>query len=185
MTAATIVIVPVQIACRQRMRGHSRDEVHARFHHRRGVQIGADRRGRLHRVRQPEVERELGGLRECREQKQGNDPEVRRMIRERSASRHSDSSGVPACYQKQTRREQCEAPAACDEQCLSGRASSLRSFVVEPDQQVRREPGELPEHEQRDDVVAEDETEHRAHEREERDVEPCPPADDARGISAA
>ena len=74
-------------------------------------------------------------------------------------------------HQKQTCREQCEAAATRHEQCLSGRASSLRSFVLEPDEQIRREPGQLPEHEQGDDVIAEDHAEHRAHERKQGDVE--------------
>ena len=151
MSAATTVIVPVQIGGAAEHRGHSRDEVHARFHHRRGVQVGADRCRRLHRVRQPEVERELRGLRERREEHQRSD--ARRTADDPASGTRpamSDSSGVPRCvHQKQTGREQREAPAACDEQCLSGRASSLRSFVLESDQQIRRESGELPEHEQR------------------------------------
>ena len=73
--------------------------------------------------------------------------------------------------QKQTCREQGEAAAARHEQCLSGRASSLRSFVLEADQQIRREPGQLPEYEQDNDVIAEDYAEHRSHERKQGDVE--------------
>jgi hypothetical protein len=45
--------------------------------------------------------------------------------------------------------------------------------VFEPDQQIRRKPGELPEHEQRQDVVAEGDAEHRSHERKERGIEPA------------
>ena len=54
--------------------------------------------------------------------------------------------------------------------CMRGRPRS-GPLVFEADEQERREPGELPEHEQRQDVVAEDDAEHRAHEREQRGVE--------------
>jgi hypothetical protein len=47
-----------------------REQVYPGFHHRRRVQVGAGGRWRLHRARQPEVERELGGLRERRQQDQ-------------------------------------------------------------------------------------------------------------------
>ena len=94
------------------------------------------------------------------------------MIRERSTSGHVGQQRSARCvHQKQTCREQCEAAAPRHEQCLSGRASSLRSFVLEPDEQIRREAGQLPEYEQGDDVVAEDHAEHRAHERKQADVE--------------
>ena len=94
------------------------------------------------------------------------------MIRERSTTGHVGQQRRARCvHQKQACGEQCEAAAARHEQCLSGRASSLRSFVLEPDEQIRRKPGQLPEDEQGDDVVAEDDAEHRAHERKQRDVE--------------
>ena len=50
--------------------------------------------------------------------------------------------------QEQASREQCEAAAARDDQCLSRRSPRLGSFVLEPDEQIRREPGQLPEDEQ-------------------------------------
>ena len=55
--------------------------------------------------------------------------------------------------------------------CVAARRAA-GSVVLESDQQIRRESGELPEDEQQDDVVAEDEAEHGPHEREQRDVEP-------------
>jgi hypothetical protein len=43
--------------------------------------------------------------------------------------------------------------------------------VLEADEQERREAGQLPEDEQQQDVVAQDDAKHRAHEGEERGVE--------------
>ena len=84
----------------------------------------------------------------------------------------SDSSAVPAASTRsRPAASSARPPPARHEQCLSGRASSLRSFVLEPDEQIRREPGQLPEYEQGDDVIAEDHAEHRAHERKQGDVE--------------
>ena len=54
--------------------------------------------------------------------------------------------------------------------CMAA-ARAAGPLVFEANQQERREPGELPEHEQREDVVAEHDAEHRAHEREQRGVE--------------
>ena len=68
-------------------------------------------------------------------------------------------------------REQREASAAGDDQRLRGSATRCRTVVLESNEQIRRESCELPEHEQQDDVVAEDEAEHGPHEREQRDVE--------------
>ena len=62
-------------------------------------------------------------------------------------------------------------PAPGHDQRLQGRCSCRWAFVLEADEQVRREPGQLPEHEESQYVVAEDDAEHRPHEREERRIE--------------
>jgi hypothetical protein len=57
-------------------RRHSRDEINAGFHHRRGVEVCAHRRWRLHRIRQPEMKRELSRLGECGEQEECDDTAI-------------------------------------------------------------------------------------------------------------
>ena len=83
-------------------------------------------------------------------------------------------AGRTACPREQNGGgQQSEAPSARHEQRLRGGPSRVLAFVIEPDQQIRGESGELPEHEQHDDVVAENQTQHRAHEGEERDLKPA------------
>ena len=61
------------------------DEVDAGVDHRRGVDQGRDRGRALHRVRQPDVERELGALAHgAGEDEQGDEPD---RDRQRGASR--------------------------------------------------------------------------------------------------
>ena len=54
--------------------------------------------------------------------------------------------------------------------CRAARSSG-GPLVFEANEQVRRKPRELPEHEQRENVVAENDAEHRSHEPEQRGVE--------------
>ena len=51
-------------------RVHARDQVDARGDHRRGVDQRGDRRRALHGVREPGVQRDLGGLRERADEQQ-------------------------------------------------------------------------------------------------------------------
>ncbi len=60
---------------------HARDQVDAGRDHRRGVDQGRDRRRALHRVREPGVERELGGLRKRADQDQQADRDDRPLVR--------------------------------------------------------------------------------------------------------
>ena len=69
-------------------RVHARDQVDARGDHRGGVDQGGDRRRALHRVREPGVQRDLGGLRErADEQQEAAGDEVAVVARERLADR--------------------------------------------------------------------------------------------------
>ena len=67
--------------------------------------------------------------------------------------------------------QQRQAAGAGHEQGLKRSTPRFLPFVLESNQQVRRETGELPEDEERDEVVAEHDAQHRSHEGEERDVE--------------
>ena len=84
---------------------------------------------------------------------------LRRHGGEARGARHID--------EQHTRGQQRETSCACDDQRLECGCSSGGPLVFEADEQERREAGELPEHEQRENVVAEDDAEHRSHEREQ------------------
>ena len=53
------------------------------------------------------------------------------------------------------------------------RAARRLARVIEPDQQERGDRGQLPEREQRDHVVGEDQAQHRAHEQHQECQEPA------------
>src|SRR3954451_10927033 len=109
------------------------------------------------------MKRELSRLGEgCHEQERG-DAEVERVSGERApADELRQLRGASHLYQKKRRRQKREPSTAGDEQRLCCRSTCLGSLVIEPDQEVRREAGELPEDEECDEVVTQDDPEHRA-----------------------
>ena len=65
-------------------REHAHEEKDAGGDHRRRMNHGADRRGAFHRVRQPDVQRELGALAHGAEEEQkSNDGDPREALRRR------------------------------------------------------------------------------------------------------
>ena len=79
-------------------RVHARDQVDAGGHHRGRVDQGGDRRRALHGVREPRVERHLGGLGERADQQQhAARDEVAVVARERLADRVERLAGSRAC----------------------------------------------------------------------------------------
>jgi hypothetical protein len=78
---------------------------------------------------------------------------------------------LPACehHQHQT-REQQQATRGGDQQRLQCGSAAVFGLVIEADQHVGADAGQLPEHEHRDDVVRQHHAEHRAHEGEHEAV---------------
>ena len=147
-------------------RRRPRQQHETRLHHRRGVQIGAHRSRRRHRARQPEVERKLRRLRERTEQEQhggrvgdGSARRERGKLRERRGSEF---------HLQQTDAAE-EAQSACTrrEERTHRRLARRLRFVVETDEQERRNRRELPEHEHREEIGGNHEPGHRAGERHE------------------
>ena len=62
--------------------------------------------------------------------------------------------------------------AAGDQKRLPGRLPRFLAFVVEPDQQIRSQAGQFPEHVQREHVVGQDDSQHRGHEHQQEGIEP-------------
>ena len=91
------------------------------------------------------------------------DAPARRHRRQARAARHVE--------EQHASRKQREATGAGHDQRLQRGRPRIVSLVFEADEQEGREAGQLPEDEQREDVVAERDAEHRAHEGEERRIE--------------
>ena len=154
-------------------RVHPRQEVHARLHHRRRVQVGAHRRRGGHRVGQPEVEGHLGGLREgpdC-DENEGGEVERVRLNLAGPVHEHRDLVRPTRHAEQQDADQQGEAAGAGHQQRLQGRGARVLLLVLEAHQQVGAEARGLPEDEQEQEVVGQHHAEHRAHEREEREEE--------------
>ena len=154
---------------------HASDEEDARRHHRRRVDERADGRGAFHRVGKPDVERELAGLaNRTAEEQQAN----RRAGRESANGRMRNhlrqrvlfEAAAPGIVEEQraglgvephdAEEEEHVADARGDEGLLGRRR---RAGLVEPeaDEQVAREAHQLPAHEEQQQVVRDDEAEHR------------------------
>ena len=142
------------------------DHVHPGLDHRRGVQVRADGRRRGHRAGQPEVERDLRGLRhraEQHEQHAGGGRPAGRRVREQRRQRVR-AGGLPEQHEA---AEQRQAPGDRGQQRRAGGLDRVVVVRVEPDEQERRDAGQLPVHVEHQQVIGEDESEHRAGEREQ------------------
>ena len=145
------------------------DQVDAGGDHRRGVDQGRDRRGALHRVREPGVDRDLGGLRD-RAAQQAEGDEVDERLRHAAHlcedAREVERAGLPDQHEEGERHRRV-AERVHHEGLLRGR-DGLRPLVPEADQEIRGEADEAPACEQEQEVPRLDEQQHR--EDEERHV---------------
>ena len=147
----------------------ARDHVDAGRHHRGGVDQRRDGRRPGHRVRQPDVERELRRLAARPDEEAAG----RRAVMygayaaglAAAAAKTFAKSSVPksAKIAEDPEDEAEVADPVDDERLLAGVGRELLLVVV-PDQQVRAEPDALPPDEEHQEVAAEDEHEHREHE---------------------
>ena len=155
-------------------RAEPADQVHARLHHRGRVQVGADRRGRHHGAGQPRVERVLGRLGERPDEHQheadghrgpgrrvGQDPAE--LVRPAALHRLPDQHEP---------RQHGQTARPGDQQRLQGGGPRLDRVVVVADEQERRDRGQLPEAEQHDQVVGQDQAQHRAGEQHQQAEQP-------------
>ncbi len=147
---------------------------HAGLHHSGGVQVGRDRRGRRHGVRQPEVERELRRLGERTEQHQRQHRGVARIGAHRVAAREHRGQLVAAgdLAEQQKTRQQRQPARAGDRERHARAAPRRRAPAPVGDQQERRQAGELPEDQQLDEVFRQHHAQHRTHEQQQTGIEP-------------
>ncbi|OPZ01814.1 MAG: hypothetical protein BWZ09_02641 [Alphaproteobacteria bacterium ADurb.BinA305] len=146
--------------------GVAPDHVHAGRDHRGGVDQRRDRRRPLHRVWQPDVERQLrrlaGGPDEqqqggCRERAEcgrlgGERGDLARELREVEGAE-------PREQQRHAEQEPGIADPVDDERLLA-RVGGRLLLVPEPDEQVRAQPDALPPHEHHREVRGEHQDQH-------------------------
>ncbi len=139
------------------------DHVDAGRHHGRGMDERRDRRGALHRVRQPDVEGELGGLAGGAHQEEQRDggghprgQHLGRLFEHRAVGQRAEL----AEDDHEGDQEPEVADPVDDERLLAG---GCRRRLLEPerDQKVRRHADEFPPHEEDPEVLPEDEDQHR------------------------
>ena len=145
----------------------------AGLHHGGRVQVGRDRRGCRHGVRQPEVERELRRLGEGAAQHQKQDRQVERRGPHLGAAGQDLAQliGAGGLAQQQHAGDQREAAGAGDHERHPRPLAAFGQVPPVADQQERGEAGELPEHQQDQHVVRERDAQHGALEQQQIGVE--------------
>ncbi len=164
-------------------REHAHDRVHTRRHHRRGMDHRADGSRAFHRVRQPDVQRELRGFADGSDEEQQTDQACSRKPRkplgtDASVCRYFFGEDLterkcPGRGIKISNAQQHEHIAdACGHECLD-RCIARRWFCVpETDQQVRAQAHDLPADEEGQQVIRENEHIHAKGEQAEEGKEP-------------
>ena len=137
------------------------DEVDAGLDHGRGVQVGAHRGGGGHGAGQPEVEGHERRLRQRADEQQHDGRDGDRVERRRVGEQAADRVGVVHA-DRDDADEHRETTEGRDEQRLHRRAPVRRARRVVSDEQVGQDRRQLPEDVEHEEVVGEDEAEHRA-----------------------
>jgi hypothetical protein len=159
---------------------HPADQVDAGRDHRRGVDQRGDGRRAGHRVREPDVEGELGRLTDRPAEQQQR---RQRNQRDRKLAAGHDLADLADVRRLEARRrdqdedaehERHVADAGRDER-LDRRAGVLVLLPPVPDQQVGAHAHDLPADQELEQVVGRDHVQHRAAEQGENDEEPRVP----------
>jgi len=150
---------------------HAEDQVDAGLHHRRGMQVGGDGCRCDHRPGEPEVERDLRGLRARGEQQQddGRDRERGALDGCRLRRDHAERRAAHGGLDEDRGGQQCESSDPRHEQRTR---RTLRALPGPADEEEARDARQLPCDEQQEDVVGEYDAEHRAREEREQCRDP-------------
>ena len=160
-------------------RCRSRDQVDARCHHRRRMNQGAGRRGALHRIGQPDVQRQLRALAAGRQQEEQADrsahraADIARRIGQPGLSenaRHDHAIGrdgvveverAVAHPEQEDRDGEAKVADAVHEEGLLRGTGGFRLREPESDQEVAAGTHGLPEHVDQEEVAGGDQHRHR------------------------
>ena len=155
-------------------RQHARNQVDAGGDHRRGVNQRRCRRGASHRIRQPHMQRHLGGL------AHGGDQESDRGGDGHTGApgwnRRQDVGELPRAdrlVDDHEGEEEAQVSDAGGQKRLLRGPSRRLELVPEADQEVRAQPHELPADEEQQEVVGKHEGEHGSGEQRQDRVVPA------------
>ena len=141
--------------------------------HGRRVQIGRYRCWRRHRVRQPEMERELRRLGEHAQQYQHQRQRIQLVRANRVAGgqhlRQFEATGDVADQQDTGEQRQTTATGDCQRHARA--LAGIGARTPEANQQERRQAGQLPEHQHQQQIFRQHHTEHGAHEQQQEGEE--------------
>ena len=148
-------------------------EENAGLDHRRRMQVGRYRRRGGHGVWQPDVERELSRFRKHAEQDQQQGGNEQRMRMQRWCGDEQIGQGVTAANvaEQQHPGEQSQATAAGQRQGQTGAATPFRRGMFVGHKEEGREAGHLPEKDQQQHVLGEDNAQHGGHEGQQNRIE--------------
>ena len=146
------------------------EQEHAGLDHGGRVQVGAHRGGRLHGVRQPEMEGELGRLGKGAGEDERQHGQVEIMAADQLArlEDRGDTEGAGHVAEQEEAGQERQAAAAGHGQGHVGAAAGLGAVVPEADEEETAQRGHLPEDEQQQQVVAEHHPEHGPHEQQQQ-----------------
>ena len=118
-------------------RPHPCHQENTRFHHRGRVQVGRHRCWCCHRVRQPEMKRELGGFRKTPYQDQDQGRQIQRVRLNKLAVLQNDAQVITAhdLTQNQHAADHCQPAHASDGQRHTRTLTTSRKVLPIPDQQ--------------------------------------------------
>ena len=153
-------------------RGEQTDQVDAGLDHRRRVQVGADRGGRGHRHRQPAVERHDRRLGQRAGQDQQHRGDQRPAAGQRCGGDLRPAVGAGVSTEDQEAEQHGQPAQRGDGQRLGRRPPAGAALGAVPDEQVGEDCGEFPEDVEQQQVVGEDQAEHRAGEGDQHGDEP-------------
>ena len=137
------------------------------------MEVSRDRSRRRHRVREPELKGKLGALCQGADQYEDERWGVK-LVRTDCGARGEHLVEVVTpddVPQNQYSGEEAKSASRCDDQGHSRTIPCLGALVPIADQQEGKEAGQLPEKHQLDQVARQHNTEHRAHECEQKGEE--------------
>ena len=130
------------------------------------MQIGRYRRGRRHRLWQPEMKWKLRALCQRTKQNENQRRNVKGMRTDYLSGREHPIEVVATndMPQDQYAGEKAEAAEGRDDQGHPRAVARLGRLMPVADQQKREEAGQFPEKDQQDQIARQDDAEHRSHE---------------------
>jgi hypothetical protein len=144
---------------------HARDQVDAGRDHGGGVDEGGDRRRALHGVREPGVQRDLGGLREGADEEEDEPRGQRAVVRGEVPGGRVEGAQevqrVRVAEDDEGAQDEADVADHVDDERLDARRRRRRAPVPERDEQVGRGADEGPADDEQQEVGCHDEQQHR------------------------